>query len=78
MDKISADFQAEMRANANDLFEVLITLTEGYTAESIKLEGAKSLMKNIIQAKLPVNGINRIAKNKNVVAIEKDSSMGVM
>jgi hypothetical protein len=35
-------------------------------------------MKNIIQAKLPVNDINRIAKNKNVVAIEKDSSVGIM
>jgi len=78
MGNISTDLQAEMAANANDSFEVLITLNEGCTAKSIKLEGAKSVMENILQAKLPVKDINRIAKNKNVVAIEKDSTMGIL
>jgi len=78
MSKIHPDLKAEIEANAGESFEVLITLNEGTTAKSIKLEGAKNLMDNILQAKIDEKEIKRLARFKNVIAIEKDSEMGIM
>lgn len=77
MKKIDPSLQREIKANPLKKFEVIITLNENFSIESLNIKDYKMLMENILLATLNGKEISDLAKNKDVVSIEKDIEVSV-
>ncbi len=78
MDKIDFGLQTEMKANPQGEFDVIIIINEGADVESLGLRNCRVLMSTILAAKLTVEEIQNLAKNRDVVFIENDHQVGIL